>query len=92
MGRQEYEITRTKRACYAFVFKPQPCRAAQDHYPFIGVLIVPVPVRGGLTMGNDPLDPQAVSGQQCVEDLAGISRRQVCEKLSEFKRVPHHPG
>ena len=92
MGRQEHEISRAQIACSRIVFKSQPCCSAQDHYPFVGVLIVPIPVGRCLAVGDNPFDPQAITGQQGIEDLTGFARRQVVEQLSEFERITDHPG
>ena len=92
MGRQEHEISGAQIACSRIVFKSQPRLPFENDHPFILILIVPFIVGRCLSVGDNPFDPQAITGQQGIEDLTGFGRRQVVEQLSEFERITDHPG
>ena len=54
--------------------KQQAGATSQDQYPLVPLLVVPLPLRGGLAVGDDPLDAYGVRLYKGVNDLAGQGR------------------
>ncbi len=70
-GRDDDKITRLHREKFGVVFEPQLRFSLQQQHPFVLMLIVPEVVGRGVSMRNDPLDPQRLILEESLDNFVG---------------------
>ena len=64
------------------IIKLQRRTAAQQHHPFVGILIVPKTRRADMPAGNNPLDASLAIVEQRGNILSARRRCDVCKEIA----------
>lgn len=76
------EAARSQPPRLCLVFEAQQGFTAEQQYPLIALLVIPLAGRGGVAAGNDPFHPERRAGEKRVESLLAEFPGQVVEQIA----------